>query len=312
MNIRKVIIGGIIIGLLPLLSMAQDFDDVYFTKADRVAIQQSKQKPKRSVSQSSATRPSGQAQFQNPDYAGTDFTSGYDYFRQEDMARFRHSQGLWNNSFAAFSPMMMGGFSPMMMGGMGFYDPFWGMGMGFGPSFGMMSMYRFGWGNPWRMGGMGMGMGFYDPFWNGFTGWNRFGNPYYCPPVVVVGGQRPSENVRTRATAPRYNRATNVRSGTGTSPTRAQRYGTPNDSNRNNGRRSETATPPTRRGTDSRSTRPSYTPPTRSGDGGGYTPSRSRSSSPSYTPSRGGGSYTPSRSTGGGSRSTSGGGRRGG
>lgn len=299
-HIRKLL--SALLGLLPLLVVAQDFDDVYFTKADRIELEASRRDRQERNAVSERRSESAQSKFTNPDYQGevSNYTPSYNYYREEELSRFNNSNQIWNNRFM---PAMSMGFSPMMMNGMamgfgtGFYDPFWG---GFSP---MMGWNRFGWRNSfgwgWNRFGWNRFGGIYDPFWNGFTGWNRFGNPYYCPPVVAVGGRNPGRVFRT--TAARYNRSTSTRTG-------ASRYNrTPNiDSN---GR----ATSPTRSRSRSNS---SWDRRERSTSNPSYTPRRSRSSSgssgssrPSYSPRRSsGGSSGGSRRSGGGSSRRRGGG----
>lgn len=303
MNTLKKIIGSIAL-FLPLLSVAQDYDDVYFTKADRVEIAAERAEESRAVARSRANeRPS--EKFANPEYeAGSGYVPTYDYFREEEFARLQNSRQMWQNRFnPMMNPMMMGGFSPMMgMGfGTGFYDPFWDM------RFNRFNRWnRFGWGGAMGFGWNRFGGGFYDPFWNpgmgmGF-GWSRWGrpafaNPYYCPPVVVVGGDNPNRVFRTRMNAPRSNRSRNTRNVDSRS-----RYNRSNSDIDGNGRRAE---------------------PTRRSRNGSWNRSRNnKKDKPSYTPRRGnnrrsGGndrpSYTPRRSggsSGGGSRRSGGGSRR--
>jgi hypothetical protein len=148
---------------------------------------------------------------------------------------FRGGGGTVNNNFfmnpmmgmgMGFGPMMGMGFGPMGMGGfydpfwgpgMGFYDPFWGPGMGmgmmgmrgmgmgmmgfrpgfsmgFGMGFGSPFMRTgFGFGNPWMMG-MG-GMGFYDPWMMGMGGFYRPG--FGVPIIVMPGGEGGRQVVRS-------------------------------------------------------------------------------------------------------------------
>lgn len=145
---------------------------------------------------------------------------------------FRAGNGNVTNNFfmnpmmgLGFNPMMGMGFNPMMgmggfpMGGfydpfwgrgmgMGFYDPFWGPGMGmgmmgfrpgfnmgFGMGFGFGSPFMrssFGFGNPWMMGG---GLGFYDPFMMGMGGFNRPG--FFNPIIIMPGGEGGRQVVRS-------------------------------------------------------------------------------------------------------------------
>ncbi|MFC4873697.1 hypothetical protein [Negadavirga shengliensis] len=121
---------------------------------------------------------------------------------------FRGRNGNFSNPMVfnnfMFSPMMgMGG----MWGPMGFYDPFWGPGMGMWgpgfmrPGFGMRMGFGmgFGWGSPF----MRPGFGFYDPFWDpwmmgfgprwgmgmGMWGGGMWGRGFYNPVIIVPGGE---------------------------------------------------------------------------------------------------------------------------
>jgi hypothetical protein len=149
---------------------------------------------------------------------------------------FRGGSGNVTNNFfmnpmmgmgMGFNPMMGFGRFPMMGGfydpfwgpgmGMGFYDPFWGPGMGmgmmgfrpgfsmgFGMGFGSPFMRTgFGFGNPWMMGGglgfgnpwmMGGGLGFYDP-WMMRGGFFRPG--FYNPIIIMPGGEGGRQVVRS-------------------------------------------------------------------------------------------------------------------
>ena len=135
---------------------------------------------------------------------------------------FRGGSGNVTNNFF-MNPMMgmgmgfgrfpMGGFYDpfwgpgMGMMGMGMYDPFWGPGMGmgmmgfrpgfnmgFGMGFGFGSPFMrsgFGFGNPWMMGG---GLGFYDP-WMMRGGFFRPG--FYNPIIIMPGGEGGRQIVRS-------------------------------------------------------------------------------------------------------------------
>lgn len=242
---------------------------------------------------------------------------------------FRGSNGNVTNNFfmnpmmgMGFGPMMGMGFGPMWgMGGFpmmgGFYDPFWGPGMGFydpfwGPSFGMMGFRpgfnvglgfgfgspfmrtRIGFGNPWMMGGLG----FYDPWMMG----GGFFRPGFNNPIIIMpGGEggrqivrsaRPtlgsslastSPRTRSAATQPTSSRSTARREAIGSNPNGRQ---TGTASSRNNFSRSQNdyysnpraSAAPARRNISSPATsRPGSTTGTRSNYGA---PSRVGSTSP--------------------------------
>ncbi len=280
---RKIIF-GLIIGLLPALAGAQDYDDVYFTKADRKAIQAKRQEQRAAeAAYAQRSRTNTSNKFANPEYSGTTANNaqGYEYFDEVELSRYNNAalaQTGWNNGFnSAFG---------------------WGMGVGsgFGSPF---------WGNNWRhrsmlwnvWGGWGSPIGFYDPFWGGRNFYNpyRFGgfaNPFFCPPVVMVDNRlQPRRQV---VNAARNSRGSNTRT-----ITEGNRNTRRSSSYRNSGGRSSEPNRSWRRSNSgSRSngnSNSTYTPRRRSSGSGGM---------------RSGGSSGGSRRSSGGSRSS--GGRRGG
>jgi hypothetical protein len=192
---------------------------------------------------------------------GTGNVDAYDNFRGG-------SGNVTNNFF--MNPMMgMGmGFGPMMgmgrfpmggfydpfwgpgMGMMGMYDPFWGPGMGmmgfrpgfnmsFGMGFGFGSPFMrtgFGFGNPWMMGG-GMGMGFYDPFMMGMGGFYRPG--FYNPIIIMPGGEGGRQVVRSARPS--------MGSSLATGAPRSRSAATQPSSTRSDARRGAVGTSPTSR-----------------------------------------------------------------
>jgi hypothetical protein len=199
-------------------AMAQETDDMYFFKKDRVTKRESV--AANFITPGRALDNAEMPKFSNPDFRGgaldQGFTPTYNYYDESNNSDLSRALAQNNrmNQFNRFGgPMMMGGMGMMnpWMGGMGmmnpwmdpwmnpWMDPFmmdpfmmgagfrpgWNMGMGWnsmwGPSMGM----GFGWGNPW---GMNAGFGFGGSMMMGGM-WNRWGNPWMNPwmrPTVIV------------------------------------------------------------------------------------------------------------------------------
>ncbi len=118
---------------------------------------------------------------------GSAFNSGFNSGFNQAMS---FNMGMMYG-FGMMNPWMNPWMSPFGMGG--FYDPFWGPGLGFRPGFNLS--LGFGFGNFGRFNpfwgpnfGMGLGMGWGSPFFGGYPGW---GYPVYAgrPIFVLPGGE---------------------------------------------------------------------------------------------------------------------------
>jgi hypothetical protein len=194
------------------LSLAQEYDDLYFNGTDRKTVKLNKQARELSKAQtatgykelstnteefasknvnpeyiarykqpeeSSENAETGRA-LSNEDYYVENFNLSPGYDSLLNSAKYNRdytSAPRYNNSF--FNPSL----SFNSFYGMG-PGSFWGptMGMGIGMSWGMGSMNN-PWMNPWNMG-FGMGMpygGFYDPWMMGYPAWGMPYGGFYDP-----------------------------------------------------------------------------------------------------------------------------------
>lgn len=194
------------------LSLAQEYDDLYFNGTDRKTVKLSKEARELSKAQTAAgykelstnteefasknVNPEYIARYKqseesaenaetgrelsDDDYYVENFNLSPGYDSLMNSAKYNRdytSAPRYNNSF--FNPSL----SFNSFYGMG-PGAFWGpsMGMSIGMSWGMGSMYN-PWMNPWNMG-FGMGMpfgGFYDPWMMGYPAWGMPYGGFYDP-----------------------------------------------------------------------------------------------------------------------------------
>ncbi len=187
-------------------SYAQEYDDMYFTSADRMKMKKNRgevSKPETVSSQhyyaepplQSSNNTTASARFANPEFQGANTSannaSEFDYYAAPEQTPFtsvnpRPGQNLYanTNAWGAANPMMMDPFmnpammSPIMMNrmmmGSAFMSPFAMNRMMMMDPFMMgAGMYDPFWGGGWGMGpSMAFGVGF---GWNRFNRFNTFG-----------------------------------------------------------------------------------------------------------------------------------------